>query len=215
MQVHKANWKGAEVAVKSFYQSVADPKPVLSSVHKEANLLASVRYPQIVQFLGVCSDLSYMVTEYCSRGSLLSILNKAQTDSDTAKALSWERRLQMAADASSALLYLHQHEKSIIHGDIKSPNLLVTSDWRIKVCDLGIAKLLEEAVSSKPEKPVTCALNPRWLAPEIARDGGEGRTVEGDIYALGLVLWELLTWELPWSHLGSFNRRGTYPKVSF
>ncbi|PRW57024.1 Serine threonine- kinase CTR1 [Chlorella sorokiniana] len=100
---------------------------------------------------------------------------------------------------------------------VKSPNLLVDEHWRVKVSDFNLSKLLEGA---QPESSLTSggATNPIWLAPEVLE--GEKATAASDVYSFGMVLYELLTWRLPWSFadmspfkVGATIRRGGRPEV--
>ncbi|KAI7844896.1 hypothetical protein COHA_001545 [Chlorella ohadii] len=105
------------------------------------------------------------------------------------------RDLQEALDAASGLLYLHRRSPPIIHRDIKSPNLLLDDNWRVKVADFNLSKILAEQPAGT-QTSTRGATNPIWLAPEILRGGRA--SAAADVYAFGLVLWELLTWRLPW-----------------
>ncbi|PRW33138.1 Serine threonine- kinase CTR1 [Chlorella sorokiniana] len=93
----------------------------------------------------------------------------------------------------TGMLYLHTRSSPapIIHRDLKSPNLLVDSNWGIKVTDFNLSKILEDTTHSTS----MAAMNPRWLAPEVMRGGRA--TKASDVYAFGIVLHELLTWQLP------------------
>lgn len=69
----------------------------------------------------------------------------------------------------------------------------------VQVCDFNLSRVMEEtAVLSS-----VAASNPRWLAPEIL--SGRGYTCASDVYSFGLILWELLTWKLPWHDCGPWQ----------
>ncbi|KAL4421755.1 hypothetical protein ABPG77_009738 [Micractinium sp. CCAP 211/92] len=167
--------------------------PTIEALQKEAGLMAALRHPNVVQFIGVCTSPPAVVTEFCSRGSLLDVLRLARGSQQAAAALTWVRRLSMALDAAKGMLYLHAHSPPIIHRDLKSPNLLVDSAWRVKVCDFNLSKLME---ASSSVSSTGGAMNPRWLAPEILV--GQQAIAASDVFSFGVVLHELLTWELPW-----------------
>jgi hypothetical protein len=71
--------------------------------------------------------------EYCARGSLYDLLQEAREKPALKRALDWPRRVVMALDAAKGMLYLHGHKPAIIHRDLKSPNLLVEKNWKVKV----------------------------------------------------------------------------------
>jgi len=132
--------------------------------------------------------------EYCSRRSVDTILAAANQDIKLAKQLDWVHLLSMASDAAKGMLYLHTRQPPIIHRDLKSPNLLVDALWHVKVSDFNLSRAIERDV-------VVSSLqitNPRWLAPEVVRGGQAG--MAADVYSFGIVLWELMTWDLPWGH---------------
>ncbi|KAL4452590.1 hypothetical protein ABPG75_008252 [Micractinium tetrahymenae] len=106
------------------------------------------------------------------------------------------------------MLYLHSRSPPIIHKDLKGPNVLVADGWHVKVADFNLSKTLEENLAGQAgpggtasgsgddttSQPV--ASNPRWLAPELILGGRA--TTASDVYAFGCVLYEMLTWQLPW-----------------
>ncbi|KAK2078096.1 hypothetical protein QBZ16_003964 [Prototheca wickerhamii] len=211
-RVYLAKWNETYVAVKVLIQRGLDPNdpheatlalsmsnPIMASLHKEAAMMASLRHPNVVGFLGLCTNPPCVASEYCARGSLTDVLRGAARSPAKAAQLDWQRRLNMALDACKGMLYLHSHAPPIIHRDLKSPNLLVDKHWRVKISDFNLSKLLDgESVQSS-----LAATNPRWLAPEILGRGSA--TFASDVYAFGMVLWELLTWELPWAGDGPWQ----------
>jgi hypothetical protein len=113
-----------------------------------------------------------------------------------------EHALAVVPPVCEALQYAHDH--GIVHRDIKPENLLLAKDGRVKVADFGIAKMLNAAA---PETGLeeTAAGTPQYMAPEQkARQTTDHRA---DIYSLGVVLYELLTGELPGTRLQSPSRK--------
>lgn len=218
-KVYLAKWRETTVAVKVLIStslpggggggggddddgapaSPPGPNPLLTALQKEASMMAALRHPNVVMYLGVCADPPLVLTEYCARGSLCDVLKRASHSPAAAAALDWPRRLAMALDAAKGMTYLHSSDPPVIHRDLKSPNLLVDKHWRVKVCDFNLSRVLEESavVSS------LAASNPRWLAPEIL--GGRGYTFSSDVYSFGVIMWELLTWRLPWHDCGPWQ----------
>ena len=93
-----------------------------------------------------------------------------------------------------------------MHRDIKPENLLLDKDGRVKIADFGIAKMLGESDASTPAVPnFTGVGTPQYMAPEQGKAGRVDHRV--DIYSLGVVLYELLTGELPAANLQPPSRR--------
>ncbi|TDH70847.1 hypothetical protein CCR75_001223 [Bremia lactucae] len=133
--VYRGLWmnrnNAAEVAVKSFrYARLTDK--ILGDYRQEVALLRKLKHPNIVLFIGACTDPKLMIlTEYCSRKSLFEVIH-----SNNFKTIPWKFKLRMMLDAARGIQYLHSMR--IIHRDIKSHNFLVDDDWRVKVADFGI-----------------------------------------------------------------------------
>lgn len=164
----------------------------LLALQKEASIMAGLRHPNCVQYLGCCLDPPALVMEYCSRRSVDKILAEANRDVKSSRQIDWVHLLGIATDAAKGMLYLHSRSPPIVHRDLKSPNLLVDALWHVKISDFNLSRALEkDSVSSSLQ-----ITNPRWLAPEILR--GEHGGKAADVYSFGIVLWELMTWKLPW-----------------
>jgi len=201
-RVYLATWHQTQVAIKVLLMDsstvndtsslLQSDSPTMALLEKEASLMSNLHHPNIVQFLGICTSPAAIVTEYCPRGSLTSVLQAAKSSPECAAELTWSRRVSMAAGAVRGMIYLHSHSPPIMHRDLKSVNVLVTTSWTVKVCDFNLSKILEQDSSQS----TAGAMNPRWLAPEVI--SGAGPTLAGDVFSFGVTLWELLTWELPW-----------------
>ncbi|KAL4444223.1 hypothetical protein ABPG75_011960 [Micractinium tetrahymenae] len=200
--VYKGVWNETQVAVKVLIQSgqveegggIELPDEVMQELLEEAVVMSHIRSSHCVNFLGICMVPPCIVLEYCAQGSLFGLLHRARHEPDLARQLSWSRRLQMALDAATGMLYLHRRTPPIIHCDLKSPNLLVDENWRVKVTDFNLSKTVKPAGEASVGE---VASNPLWLAPEIFR--GEKPTAASDVFAFAVVCYELLTWRLPWA----------------
>ena len=171
--------------------ALAREKPsaeALMALKQEATIMASLRHPCCVRYLGACLDPPSLVMEYCSRRSVDFILASASKDPQHASQLDWLRLLSMATDAAKGLLYLHSRSPPIVHRDFKSPNLLVQADWHVKISDFNVSRVVENGAALSSLQ----ITNPRWLAPEVLRGGSA--VLASDIFAFGVVLWEFLTW---------------------
>ena len=88
------------------------------------------------------------------------------------------------------------HNRNIIHRDLKSPNVLIDEKDNIKLADFNLSKYIDTS-SPMLSSSVARNMNPRWLAPELLTDGGRAST-SSDIFSLGVIMWEILTFNIPW-----------------
>ncbi|KAK9091976.1 hypothetical protein Syun_026887 [Stephania yunnanensis] len=151
----------------------------------EVALLSRLFHPNIVQFIAACKKppVYCIITEYMSQGTLRMYLNKKQPYS-----LSTETILRLALDISRGMDYLHS--QGVMHRDLKSNNLLLNDEMRVKVADFGTSCLETQCQESKGNMGTY-----RWMAPEMIREKPYTRKV--DVYSFGIVLWELTTNLLP------------------
>ncbi|KAL9257120.1 Serine/threonine/tyrosine-protein kinase HT1-like protein [Drosera capensis] len=124
-----------------------------------------------------------IIMEYMSQGTLRMYLNKKEPYS-----LSIEMILRLALDISRGMEYLHS--QGVIHRDLKSSNLLLNDEMRVKVADFGTSCL-----ETQPRELKGNMGTYRWMAPEMIKDKSYTRKV--DVYSFGIVLWELITALLP------------------
>ncbi|KYQ99761.1 leucine-rich repeat-containing protein (LRR) [Tieghemostelium lacteum] len=185
-QVFRGNWRGTEVAVKMLFNDNVNPK-LISDLRKEVDLLCKLRHPNIVLFMGACTEPESpcIVTEYLSKGSLANILLDENVKMD------WGLRLQIGFDCARGMTYLHSRNPIIIHRDLKTDNLLVDDNWQVKVADFGLA-----TVKSNTFAKTMCGTT-GWVAPEVLAE--EGYTEKADVYSFAIVLWELLTRLIPYA----------------
>ena len=127
-EVFLANWRGIAVAVKKVNTSIVPPE-IIDEFCAEADIMRRLRHPCLTLFMGVSLEQPYLciVTELVNRGSLFDILQEESTG------FTWRRALQIMTDIASGIAYLHSFSPPIIHRDLKSLNVLVTSNWRGKV----------------------------------------------------------------------------------
>ncbi len=175
-----------EVAVKVLSAQGLSEQALLS-LRKEASIHGALRDPNIVKLWGICTEPGQysMVMEYMAGGSLHHVLHSNRE-------LSWAVKLSVACNIADGLYYLH--ENGVIHRDLKSLNVLLDEDCkRAKLCDFGLAKVKTESSCSSS---TTVLGTTRWQAPELLESSGTC-TTKSDIYALGWILWELLTHKSP------------------
>lgn len=208
-RVHRALWKGVEVAVKIIVVvdhmgleptqgQGMEQKLFEERVIPEVEMLSTLRHPFVVQYFGCCVDPPMIVMELCPMGSLSHLLQRCSCEGLGAK-MTWRRRLCMARQIASALQYLHglPMRGGMLHRDLRTMNVVVTSDWTTKLTDVGMSKFVDQ-VSSRSAGTLG-GHNPRWMAPEILREGPF--TKASDVYGLGTILWELMVWQHPWENM--------------
>ncbi|KAK9070216.1 hypothetical protein SSX86_010616 [Deinandra increscens subsp. villosa] len=192
--VYRAEWHGSAVAVKVLIsQNLHDNQ--LKEFLREVSIMRRVRHPNVVLFMGAITmhQRFSIVTEYISRGSLFCLLHQPASGA----IMSMKRRMHMALDVAKGVNYLHCLSPPILHWDLKSPNLLVDKNWTVKLCDFGLSRFKTETfISSK-----AIAGTPEWMAPELIR--GEPADEKCDVYSFGVILWELVTMQRPWSGLNA------------
>ncbi|WOK97867.1 serine/threonine-protein kinase EDR1 [Canna indica] len=187
-EVYLADWNGTEVAVKKFLDQdfYGD---ALDEFRSEVQIMRRLRHPNVVQFLGAVTrppNLS-IVSEFLPRGSLYQILHHPNCQIDE------KHRIKMALDVAKGMNCLHTSVPTVVHRDLKSPNLLVDNNWTVKVCDFGLSRLKHSTFLSSKSTGGT----PEWMAPEVLRN--EPSNEKCDVYSFGVILWELATLRIPWS----------------
>jgi serine/threonine-protein kinase len=193
----------AERADEQFHKRVAiklvkrgmDTDEVLRRFRHERQILASLEHPNIARLYdgGVSDDgRPYLVMEYIEGRPITAYCD--------ARRLGIVERLALFRTACQAVQ--HAHQNLVIHRDIKPSNVLVTEAGEVKLLDFGIAKLLDDGAD--PDAPRTrtdmVLLTPEYASPEQLQ--GLPVTTASDVYALGVVLYELLTGRRPYTLAG-------------
>jgi eukaryotic-like serine/threonine-protein kinase len=172
------------VAVKVIKPWWAEDPEWVKAFEREAQLLASVSDPGIVQIfdVGSAAEGLYYVAELVDGQSLASRLRRGALLPD----LACDIAEQLARALGRA------HARRVVHRDVKPANVLISLDGRIKVGDFGVARLAE-GTSDGPAGTVVGT--PRYMAPEQARSGATSPTT--DVYGVGVVLYEMLAGHPP------------------
>ncbi|KAJ3692067.1 hypothetical protein LUZ60_012417 [Juncus effusus] len=156
----------------------------------EVQILGTIRHPNIVKLLCYisCSKSKLLVYEYMEYSSIDRWLHRRRASEFTP--LDWPTRLNIAIDAARGLCYMH-HDCSppIVHRDIKSSNILVDAEFKAKVADFGLARVLLKA--GEPETVSAIAGSFGYMAPEYGYIRKINQKV--DVYSFGVVLLELTT----------------------
>lgn len=187
-RIYRGIYKQRAVAVKMVRipeRDEARRAELEEQFNSEVAFLSRLYHPNIVQFIAACKKppVYCIITEYMSQGTLRMYLNKKDPYS-----LSAETILKLALDISRGMEYLHA--QGVIHRDLKSQNLLLNDEMRVKVADFGTSCLETKCQATKGNKGTY-----RWMAPEMTKEKPYTRKV--DVYSFGIVLWELTTCLLP------------------
>ena len=173
------------VAVKILHAQLASDEEFLQRFQQEAQGAARLSHPNIVGIYDVGEEQSfhYIVMEYVAGETLKALIQREGP-------LSVEMSLRIAREIACALSHAHAHH--LVHCDIKPHNILVTADGRVKVADFGIARAITSATMTYDGNVVGSV---HYFSPEQAK--GTQITPKSDVYALGIVLYEMLTGRLP------------------
>lgn len=176
------------VAIKFLKPAAADQ---LARFDNERRILASLSHPGIARLIdgGVSADgRPYMVMEHVDGVPINQYVRQVGLDVEGILAL-FDQVCEAVAEA---------HAHLVVHRDLKPSNVLVTADGRVKLLDFGVAKLLPGA-GLRAEHTRATPLTPSHAAPEQL--SGRAVTTATDVYALGVMLHELLTGVSPWSEI--------------
>lgn len=174
-----------EVAIKILRGELSSDPVTLLRFQREANAASKLNHPNVVDVydVGESEGRHYIVMEYVRGRTLKQLISQRG-------ALDKEEAVDIMIQLTSAVQ--HAHENNIIHRDIKPQNVLVKDDGTVKITDFGIA-LAHDAVQLTQSDAVLGSAH--YLAPETTR--GEQATNQIDIYALGIVFYELLRGSVP------------------
>eukprot|EP01102_Stenamoeba_stenopodia_P009690 TRINITY_DN2864_c0_g2_i1.p1 TRINITY_DN2864_c0_g2~~TRINITY_DN2864_c0_g2_i1.p1 ORF type:complete len:747 (+),score=247.11 TRINITY_DN2864_c0_g2_i1:95-2335(+) len=200
-EVFEALRHGERVAVKKLISQ--DNVKAIKELEYEVNLMASFHSGYIVTLYGACfkKPNMCMVMEYLPGGSLNHLLY------DITIEIPWERRWAYARDTALGLNYLHSRKPAIVHRDLKSGNLLLTADGRVKITDFGLSKLKDATMEGEESFQ---GGTDRWTAPEIG--DGEKYTEAADVFSYGVILYEIAARKLPFHDVPAENVRALWKK---
>ncbi|CAM8891734.1 unnamed protein product [Rhodiola kirilowii] len=171
-----------EVAVKKISEG---SKQGRKEYITEVKIISRLRHRNLVQLIGWCHEKGdfLLVYEFMPNGSLNSHLF------GVSKILAWSMRYKIALGIASGLLYLHEEwEQCVVHRDIKSSNIMLDSNFNVKVGDFGLARLMDHELG-----PQTTGLAGTigYMAPEYINTGRASK--ESDVFSFGIVALEIAT----------------------
>jgi serine/threonine protein kinase len=181
-----------DVAIKVLPASLAEDPPALERFNREARVVASLNHPHICTLydLGNHAGRPYLLMELLDGGTLRDRL--AQQAIPIEQTIEWGVQLADALDAA--------HARGIVHRDLKPANVILTARGDIKVLDFGVAKLVDEGTTTTMAALTglgSAIGTPAYMAPEQVR--GEVVDPRADLFALGVVLYEMATGRAPFA----------------
>uniref|UniRef100_A0A3B4XFA7 RAF proto-oncogene serine/threonine-protein kinase n=1 Tax=Seriola lalandi dorsalis TaxID=1841481 RepID=A0A3B4XFA7_SERLL len=191
--VYKGKWHG-DVAVKIL--KVTDPTPEqFQAFRNEVAVLRKTRHVNILLFMGyMTKDNLAIVTQWCEGSSLYKHIHVLETN------FKMIQLIDIARQTAQGMDYLHA--KNIIHRDMKSNNIFLHEGLTVKIGDFGLATVKARwSGSHQVEQPSGSIL---WMAPEVIRmQDNNPYSFQSDVYSYGIVLFELMTGELPYSQIAN------------
>ncbi|XP_016459145.1 LEAF RUST 10 DISEASE-RESISTANCE LOCUS RECEPTOR-LIKE PROTEIN KINASE-like 1.1 [Nicotiana tabacum] len=176
-------YDGREVAVKCLYEHNCKR---MQQFINEIEILTRLRHQNLVSLYGCTSRRSrelLLVYEFISNGTVADHLNSERAEEGS---LTWPIRMSIAVETASALAYLHASD--VIHRDVKTNNILLDDNFRVKVADFGLSRLFPNEVSHISTAPQG---TPGYVDPEYHEC--YQLTDKSDVYSFGVVLIELIS----------------------
>eukprot|EP00884_Botryococcus_braunii_P010166 jgi/Botrbrau1/19150/Bobra.0077s0062.1 len=207
-QVRYALCQGQELAVKVLTVPDTDAiSAVVEEFEKEVAMMAALPFHRnVLPLLGACvtPPTLALVTPFCARGSLYSMLHKQE------ERLTWAQRLYMCLGAAKGMMHLHSC--NVLHRDLKSGNLLVDADYTVKVADFGLSRVVHGV------QTMTGGLGTyQWMAPEVLANLRYSQ--KADTYSFAIVMWECASRKVPYEGLNGLQaaigvlERGLRPEI--
>ncbi|KAF9780779.1 kinase-like domain-containing protein [Thelephora terrestris] len=193
--VSKSEYRGREVAVKALRPRRLGSEEMSKRFWKEVIAWKAVQHPNILPLLGVviAGDRIAMVSEWMAGGNIKEFIGTHPN----------ANRYELLADATKGLIYIHR--QGMIHRDLKGANILVDRNGRACLADFGLLTIEPDSVDITPSNSFQGGGTIRWMGPELLcpeRLGLTGRplTKSSDCYALGMVVYEVLSGKVPFHH---------------
>ncbi|EOA32907.1 hypothetical protein CARUB_v10016232mg [Capsella rubella] len=160
----------------------------------EVALLSNIKHINVVKlFCSItCEDSKLLVYEYMPNGSLWEQLHERRGEQE----IGWRVRQALALGAAKGMEYLHHGlDRPVIHGDVKSSNILLDEEWRPRIADFGLAKIIQPDSAQQDFSAPLVKGTLGYIAPEYAYTRNVNE--KSDVYSFGVVLMELVTGKKP------------------
>ncbi|XP_030629103.1 receptor-interacting serine/threonine-protein kinase 2 [Chanos chanos] len=168
-----------------------------NSLLKEAEVLHKARFNYIIQIFGVCNEPEFfcIVTEYMSNGSLDELLH----EKNMYPVLAWSLRLRILYEIALGVNFLHNMSPPLLHHDLKTQNILLDSEYHVKIADFGLSKWRQLSISKgSGSKPSEMGGTVIYMPPEEYEPSKSRRAdVKHDMYSYAIIMWEVLSRRIP------------------
>ena len=174
------------VAIKILKDEFSRNSEFIRRFKNESKAIAVLSHPNIVKVYDVSFGdvMQYIVMEYIDGITLKEYIEQQE------KSIDWKMAVYFTNQILKAMQ--HAHEKGIVHRDVKPQNMMLLQDGTIKVTDFGIARFSNTETRTMTDKAIGSV---HYIAPEQAR--GERTDGKSDVYSIGVMLYEMLTGQLP------------------
>ncbi|KAF9645728.1 kinase-like protein [Thelephora ganbajun] len=203
--VWKGQHNGQEVAAKALRVCLMnDFDRIRRTFCREIMTWRTLRHPNVLPLLGVtmAEKRFVMVSEWMNNGNINKFSKRSDTDVD---------RLELLREITTGLIYMHDH--GMIHGDLKGDNIMIDKDGHACLADFSLITLIPDQstfISSCIEGGTLPWMSPELLDPESFGLKEKRPTTESDCYALGMVIYEVLSGQVPF---GTYSPFGTLTKI--
>eukprot|EP00960_Hanusia_phi_P036111 752152-Hanusia_phi.AAC.1 len=205
--IYSGTMNGQPVAVKHICKGPAKGevsfRQIFHSIRLELAVTRVLNHPNIVEFKGMIANFPdsnqskdefqlAFVFELCSNGSLFDFIHRKAAN------IPFLKKLYIAREIASGVGYLH--DLNIVHRDLSTNNVLLTSDMQVKITDFGCSR----QIFGEYYQSTTISGSPAYMAPEQLQ--GQDLTLKVDVWAMGVIMWELINESIPWRDR-DFNSR--------
>ncbi|XP_043563125.1 receptor-interacting serine/threonine-protein kinase 2-like isoform X2 [Chiloscyllium plagiosum] len=191
-KVWHRSW-GIWVAVKLLRLNGSDKKELL----EEAKKMYRAQFEHILQLYGVVENMMDrhpslgLVTEFMEVGSLDKLLKNYDVP--------WPLRMRFAYEIALGVNYLHNLEPALFHHDLKPANIVLNNDYRVKICDFGLAKW-RQSTGQYSYQSSKCAGTLSYIPPECFENINASHGAKFDVYSYGIVIWVIITRQEPYEN---------------
>eukprot|EP00005_Dracoamoeba_jomungandri_P000136 CAMPEP_0174253222 /NCGR_PEP_ID=MMETSP0439-20130205/2600_1 /TAXON_ID=0 /ORGANISM="Stereomyxa ramosa, Strain Chinc5" /LENGTH=524 /DNA_ID=CAMNT_0015334131 /DNA_START=20 /DNA_END=1594 /DNA_ORIENTATION=- len=177
--VSKGTFRGTDVAIKKLIQQRLSPEQKKEFLDEIA-VMKKLHHPNVVLLIGVCTTPPNLaIVNELMTGSMWDLLHDKNCRID------YKLQVKLLLDTAKGMNYLHLFKPhAILHRDLKSANLLVDSNFNVKITDFGLTRVKAQVMTGNVGTP-------HYMAPEVIQN--QGYTEKADVYSYAVVIWEVLT----------------------